>query len=306
MIEKILGLVAAPVTAYRADGAVNLDVVSAYAQMLHANGVAGAFVNGTTGEGMSLTIAERRAVAERWVQTAPDGFKVIVHVGHACQKESVALAKHAVEIGAFAIGEIGPIFYGPDTVDALADYVAATASAAPELPYYYYHMPCMNQVEFPMGDLLERIGAVPNFTGIKYTFEDLDDYERCVQFSDGKYDALFGRDELLLEGLKRGAKGGVGSTYNFMVRIYHELTAAFKAGDEVEAQRLQDLAISGIKIVAGTGAFFSAAKAILRATGLELGTAVRKPLENLSDAAEKQMLDALREAGVWDYLNTVG
>ena len=204
-MNKTVGLIAATATVFHPDDSVNCDIIPSYAQMLHASGVAGVFVNGTTGEGMSLSLSDRRATAERWVNAAPEGFKVIIHVGHTCQQESYGLALHAARIGAAAVGEIGPVFYRPDTVDALADYVAATASAAPELPYYYYHMPIMNQIKFPMLELLKRIRDVANFAGIKYTFEDLDDYERCIRFADGKYDVLFGRDERLLEAMRRGA-----------------------------------------------------------------------------------------------------
>jgi len=150
MIEMRKGLIAAPLTGYRDDGTINLDVIPPYAEMLQANGVAGVFVNGTTGEGFSLTLSERRALAERWVQAAPNGFRVIIHVGHTCQAESRALVVHAADIGAAAVGEIGPIFFRPASVEALVDYCAETAAAAPNLPYYYYHMPSMNQVLFPM------------------------------------------------------------------------------------------------------------------------------------------------------------
>ena len=64
-MDKIEGFIAAPLTGYNADGTINLDVVPRYAEMLHANGLAGVFVNGTTGEGMSLTIGERKVLAEK-------------------------------------------------------------------------------------------------------------------------------------------------------------------------------------------------------------------------------------------------
>jgi N-acetylneuraminate lyase len=298
-------LIAAPLTGFLPDGSVDLEIIPAYARMLHANSVGGAFINGTTGEGLSLTIVERRVIAERWVQAAPEGFQVIVHVGHVCQNESQALAAHAATIGASAVGEIGPVFYRPPTVAALADYIAATAAAAPDIPYYYYHMPAMNQVDFAMIDLLKTVGSIPNFAGVKYTFEDLDDYQKCVQYDHGRYDILFGRDELLLKSFQRGASGAVGSTYNFMAPIYHKLIEAFQDGDETRAQRMQDLAVRGIDILAETGAFFSAAKAVLRAVGLPIATTVSRPLTQLPEDAVVRMMTRLQEAGVGDYLNTM-
>jgi N-acetylneuraminate lyase len=303
MDEKTQGLIAAPLTGYRDDGMVNLDVVKPYAELLQTNGVAGVFVNGTTGEGFSLTLDERRALAEGWVQAAPQGFKVIIHVGHTCQAESRALAAHAAAIGAAAIGEIGPVFFRPDSVEALVDYCAATAAAAPDLPYYYYHMPSMNQVLFPMIEFLRLAQeAIPNLAGIKYTHSDIADYEQCLGFRDGTYDVLFGRDEFLIEGLKVGAQGAVGSTYNFMAPLYHALIAAFHAGDRAEAERLQAISAESCELIAGTGGFGSGLKALLKTMGLDLG-GMRRPQVNLSPEAVAKMVASLKDAGTFEYLN---
>ena len=303
MIALKQGLIAAPLTGYRADGSINLDAVRPYAAMLQANGLAGVFVNGTTGEGFSLTLEERRALAECWVQVAPSGFKVIIHVGHTCQAESRALTAHAADIGATAVGEIGPVFFRPATVEALVDYCAETAAAAPQLPYYYYHMPSMNGVLFPMIEFLRLAEqAIPNLAGIKYTHSDIADYEQCLQFGDGKYDIFFGRDEHLINGLTVGAQGAVGSTYNIMAPLYHALIAAFQAGDRAEAERLQAISAAACLALAGTGGFGSGLKAILRMMGLDLG-GMRRPQANLTSAQIAEVQRDLEKLGALEYLN---
>ena len=303
MIEMSKGLIAAPLTGYRDDGSINLDVIPPYAEMLQANGVAGVFVNGTTGEGFSLTLSERRALAERWVQAAPNGFRVIIHVGHTCQAQSRALAAHAADIGAAAVGEIGPIFFRPASVEALVDYCAETAAAVPHLPYYYYHMPSMNQVLFPMTEFLRLADeAIPNLAGIKYTHSDIDDYAHCLEFRDGKYDILFGRDEFLIQGLTVGAQGAVGSTYNIMARLYLDLAAAFHAGDRPEAERLQAISAETCTTMADTGGFGSCLKAILKTTGLDLG-GMRRPQVNLTQAQLASLEQDLTRIGALEFLN---
>lgn len=303
MIDHLKGLIAAPLTGFLPDGAVNLDIIPRYAQMLHKNGVSGVFVNGTTGEGLSLTTRERCDLTKRWVDAAPDGLRVIVHVGHTSQEESKAMAVHAAKTGADAIGEIGPVFFRPSNVKTLVDYCAATSAAAPALPYYYYHMPSMNQVLFPMIEFLELAAtAIPGLAGIKYTHEDLEDYQRCLEFMDGKYDILFGRDQILLEGLRRGAQCAVGSTYNIMAPLYHELTKAFGAHDLENAARLQAISAQTCRIAAETGTFSSALKAVMRSIGLDLG-GVRRPQVDLSPKQETQLKHALGQAGALDYLN---
>ena len=109
-MEKIFGLIDAPFTPFDADGNVNFDPIPAYATMLAANGLTGVFINGSSGEGYMLTSEERMALAEKWMESVPEGFKVIVHVGSCCLRESVRLAAHAQQIGAWGIGAMAPPF----------------------------------------------------------------------------------------------------------------------------------------------------------------------------------------------------
>ncbi|MCF7973231.1 MAG: dihydrodipicolinate synthase family protein [Phycisphaerae bacterium] len=300
---KIEGFIAAPLTGYHTDGSINLDIVPRYADMLHAAGVAGVFVNGTTGEGLSLTLEERKSLAAQWVNAAPDGLRVIVHVGHTCQRDSQRLAVHAAKIGAYGVAEIGPVFFRPASLEALVEYTAATASCVPDLPYYYYHMPSLNQVLFPMVRFLELADTViPNLAGIKYTHDDIHDCEACMAYHDRKYDILFGRDECLLQGLKTGVRGAVGSTYNIMVSLYHELVESFHAGDLEHAQQLQEISAATCRILHDTGGFGSGLKAVMRKMGFDLG-GMRRPQLNLSCDTIGHLESDLQAAGTFEYLN---
>ena len=98
-MERIKGLIDAPFTPFYENGEVNLEPIEAYANMLVKNGLQGVFINGSSGEGYMLTEEERMRLAERWVSVAPEGFKVIVHVGSCCVKASRMLAEHAQKIG---------------------------------------------------------------------------------------------------------------------------------------------------------------------------------------------------------------
>src|SRR4051794_10669074 len=105
---RLNGLIAAPYTPFDASGDVNLAMIEKQCSGLVSSGVKGAFVCGTTGEGLSLTQDERMSVAQRWVDVVDEQLKVIVHVGHNSQREAMALARHAQEIGASAIAALPP------------------------------------------------------------------------------------------------------------------------------------------------------------------------------------------------------
>ncbi|MDB6124103.1 MAG: Dihydrodipicolinate synthetase [Pedosphaera sp.] len=281
MESKLTGLVAAPFTAMREDGSLNLDMILSQARALAAGGAAGAFICGTTGEGFSLTTAERLRVAGHWLAVAPKQLRVIVHVGHNSMEESRALAHHAEQIGAHAIATIGPNFFRPASVEQLVAYCSQVAGAAPGLPFYFYHMPAMTGVNFAMYDFLKLASQrIPNLAGIKFTHENLMDYTQCLNFELGRFNILFGRDEILLGALALGATGAVGSTYNYMAPIYQQLLAAFKRGDLESARRHQMSAIEIIAVMIRHGGL-PAAKAMMKLIGIDCGP-VRLPLQNLS------------------------
>lgn len=295
-VPRIGGLVAAPFTPFRADGSVDEGGIERLAAALVADGVTGAFVCGTTGEGASLTIAERRLVAERWVATAPPGLQVVVHVGHACGADCRELAAHAARIGAAAIGCLAPYFFRPATVGDLVEFCRPVAAAAAPLPFYYYHIPAMTGVRFPMIDFLRAAaGRIPTLAGLKYSDDDLHDVGTCLRFDGGRFDVLYGRDEMLLGGLACGVSGAVGSTYNYIAGVYHELIAAFRRGDMVAARRLQGVAGDVVAVMLAHGGL-PAGKAIMGLRGLDCGP-VRPPLVSLDEGRRAALARALEPLG---------
>ena len=297
---KLRGLIAAPHTPFRHDETLALDVIPAQARLLERNGVRGAFVCGTTGEGSSLTSDERRLVAEHWRAAAPAGLELIVHVGHASLAESRALAHHAQEIGADRIAVIVPNFFQQRSAAQLATWCARIAEAAPAVPFYYYHMPAITGVTVSAEDFLTAAHArIPTLAGVKFTHENLMDFLQSTTFAGGKYEVLFGRDEILLAGLSLGARGAIGSTYNFAAPIFHRIMRAFAAGD-IAASRRDQLKVTELITVLNRHGGLSAGKAVMKMIGVDCGP-VRLPLVRLSLATERKLKADLKKAGFFDF-----
>lgn len=292
------GLVAAPFTPFHPDQSLNLPQIDRLAAHLVAGGVSGAFVCGTTGEGTSLTDAERRAVVERWVAAAAGQLQVIVHVGHLSLATSRELAVHAQAAGADAIATCGPFFYPIRHVRQLVDFGAETAGAAPRLPFYYYHIPQLTHLGgLSMVDFLrEAAPRIPTLRGLKFTHDDLEEYAGVLAFQNGRFDVPFGRDEILLSALTLGARGAIGSTFNFSASLYHHLFAAHVRGDEVAARKLQDRATRLIMLLRQHGGLV-AMKEAMRLIGLDCGPA-RQPLRTLSTGERESLLLDLVEWGL--------
>lgn len=285
MKPKLTGLIAAPFTPMYNDGRVNIDLIATYYQFLKQNQITGAFICGSTGEGVSMTVTEKKQVAAAWAgctKSDPD-FKVMTLLGGTCIADCIELAKHAQEIGLYAVSFTSPFYFKPANVEMLARSIAAIAETVPEMPFYYYHIPVLTGVGFPMFDLLQTLdGRLDNFAGIKYTHEDFMDFQSCLNYKNGAYDMLWGRDENMLSALAVGAKGAVGSTFNYAAPLYHDLIDAFNNNDTENAGRLQQKSIDMIRLLGKYGGI-SVGKAYMKVTGLDCGE-FRLPVKNMSAA----------------------
>lgn len=273
MTHLLNGLVAATHTPFKKDGSLNLDGVEKIAAHLLANKVEIAFIGGSTGESHSLNVDERMKLAKRWFEIAKGTrLKVVVHVGSNCLEDARALSKQGQELGALAISALTPSYFKPRNVEALVDCCSFIASAAPQTPFYYYDIPTMTGVNLPMPEFLERAGkSIPNLKGLKFTNVDFMSFQLCGQMEGGRFEILWGVDEMLLPALSVGAHGAVGSTYNFAAPIYHRIMDAFKKFDFETARKEQLRSIRLVNILVKRG-YMASAKAMMGMLGVDVGS----------------------------------
>lgn len=284
-IDHLRGLIAAPFTPMHKDGSLNLALIPKYYELLKANGVAGAFICGSTGEGVSLTSPEKMLVAEAWADcTKSDGdFKIMTLLGGTSISDCKDLARHARRIGLYGVSFTSPFYFKPADVDVLAECCKLIADAVPDMPFYYYHIPVLTGGNFAMIDLLKAVdGKLPNFAGIKYTHEDFMDFLSCISYKENKYDMLWGRDENMLPALALGTKASVGSTFNYAAPLYHQLIDAFDKGEQAKAQELQQKSIDMIRLLGKYGGI-ATGKAYMKLIGLDCGE-FRLPVKNMNAA----------------------
>jgi len=283
-MNKIEGLVAAPFTPMYGDGSLNLDVIPEYYSLLEKNKISGAFICGSTGEGVSLTKNEKALVVEAWAKVArvKNTIKIISLVGGTSYQECRENAIACYEQGLSAIAILAPYYFKAADVNQLADFCAKIGEVVPDMPVYFYHIPVLTGSGLPMHDFLKVIPSLmPNFAGIKYTHEDFMDFQNCMSFENGKYDMLWGRDETMLSALVLGARGAIGSTFNYAAPLYHALVEAFDANDLLLARKLQQQSINMIMLLGKYGGI-ATGKSYMRYIGLDCGI-FRSPVKNMSD-----------------------
>ncbi len=275
-------------TPFQKVGALNLSQISRLASLYRANRLGGVFINGTTGEFASLNIIEQKELIEAW-QSEKESLPVGVMLGGTCLKDMQTLALFSAEKEMDAVAMLSPYYFRPKTVEALVEVVSEVAAAVPHLPFYYYHIPSMAGGNFYMRDFLALAAdRIPNLAGIKFTHSDIMDFQAAVQFQNGKYDLLWGTDEALLSGWVAGARGAIGSTYNYAAPLYHDVLAAIEKGNLEEARQLQLKSVDFVKLLFKYGGA-ATGKAIMGLIGQDCGP-VRSPLVPLS-AQEMQALE---------------
>lgn len=296
--ERLRGLIAATFTPMKPDGDINYDEIAAYADMIALAPIEGVFVNGTTAEFASLTVEERKRILERWIKEAAGRFKVICHVGAACQRDCIALAEHAAVNGAYAIGAIAPYFFKPSTVSDLVDFFAPVAAAAGGRPFYYYNMPSMSGVNVPVDRFLkEGRKVMPNLAGTKFTHNNLMEMGACIALEDGAFEVLHGYDEILISGIAMGAVAGIGSTYNYIPEVYDGIFRLMAENRVAEARSLQQISIKVVEVLVKHGGGVRCGKAILRLIGLDMGQC-RLPITPVGTAEYEEIKDELKQIGI--------
>ncbi|MFK7805088.1 MAG: dihydrodipicolinate synthase family protein [Anaerolineae bacterium] len=299
-IETLSGLIAATFTPMDGAGRLALDIVPTMVDQLIGEGVAGLYVCGGTGEGVSLTQDERKQTAEAFVRAANGRIPVFVQVGQNSLYAAQELARHAAEIGADGISAITPTYFKPGSIDNLIDSLKIITDGAPDLPFIYYHFPAKSGLPIDLPDFVEQAASkLPSLYAVKFTDSKLHDLQAVLATADGKIRVFFGTDEMLLGGLAAGASGGIGSTYNFAAPLYVKLIQAWQNGNLAEARRLQALSVKMVRTFVPFGGI-EGQKAMMGMVGLECGSA-RLPLNRLSAGEISKLESNLKKAGFFDW-----
>jgi N-acetylneuraminate lyase len=299
--NKIKGLFSAPFTPLKADGSLNFAMIPTLVENLIADGLTGAFICGSNGEGPNFTTQERMAVAEAFVKAANKRLQIWVHVGHSSIAESKILMQHAYSIGADAASAVAAFYFKPSSVENLVDCMAEIASAVPQMPFYYYHIPVLTGVGMDMLRFLELAETkIPNLRGIKYTANTIWEYQACLNHFGDTFNILYGFDEMLLPALSVGAQAAIGSTYNFAAPLYLSVVKDHEQGRMESARKTMNLLIDMVRAFVKYPPI-PAQKAIMSMLGYDVG-GCRLPLMPLTQHQYEALENDLEKIGFLEAL----
>ncbi len=290
MKEKFKGVLPALLTPFDKNGGVNADSVAKLINFNIKKGVNGFYVGGSTGEGLLLTVEERKQLFKAAAEANEGRTTLIAHVGTICTDHAIEMAKYAKEVGFDAISAVAPYYYG-FSYDAVKNYYLDIVGSV-DIPMIIYNFPNANGFNFTKAIAEEMFAASDRFIGIKHTTSDL---FLLQQFKTMKADPVVynGWDEMFIAGLTMGADGGIGSTYNFMAEKFIDIYNYFQKGDirAAQAKQLEANAIIAEIVKYGT---FAAEKALLDEMGIPMG-GCRRPFRPISDEGRKKMKEIAKK-----------
>ena len=274
------------------DGSIREATLRRLVRDLSQTGITGFYLCGATGEGIAMAPERRMELVEIVKDEAPEGMKLINHIGAADMATVRRLARHSRQIGLDGISSVPPFFFNYDERGVM-DYYRAMSDESQGLPLLIYASP-LSGTPLPV-ETVEKMLSIPGFVGMKYTNPNYYLMTRYKKLDGGNINIINGPDETCMLGLLMGADAAIGSTYNVMPRLFVRLYEAVKAGRLEEAKPLQMKADDLIELMLRFDVI-SCCKLMLEKRGYDIGE-TNAPMKRLTAAQKEEFLAAVDRLG---------
>jgi dihydrodipicolinate synthase/N-acetylneuraminate lyase len=256
-------------------GALDEAAFAPYVEYLRAGGADGVLALGSTGEGILLSVAERKRAIELF---AAGPLPVIAHCGAQTTADTLELARFAAGLGVAGVAVISPPYFVLDD-DALLAHMAAAAEACAPLPFYVYEFEKVSGYAVPV-HVVERLRErAPNLAGLKVSDAP---FEKVSPYLLEGLDVFVGAESLIGAGLAQGAAGAVSAVASAFPEVIHDAVAS---GDSTRAGELRALVERFPR--------HAALKAVVKARGVPVNEDVRRPLRGLTADERRELLAAV-------------
>ncbi len=299
-MKKLFGVTVAMVTPMDGQGDVDIKAVRDLTKSLIAKGVNCLYPCGTTGEMNKLSVDERKRIAEAVVNQANDACTVFIHTGAGTEQDTLALARHAVKIGADGVGIVTPWFLKCSDRELIGYYMRIADQLPKDFPIYLYNIPQNASNDISSNIAKEIYDKNKNVVGIKYSYTD---FTRTLEYLriDSGFSVLHGCDKLFNCFLMLGCEGTVSGVAGVFPEPFVQVYQSYLKSDMEAMQSWQKVCIEICDLLkCGENiAYFKAGleyrglfKEHMRRPQLELEAAEKKKLfMQLDDYCKKHHMD---------------
>ena len=293
------GIYAAVVTPVDRHGSIDVGAYCQHARWLLASGCHGLGVFGTTSETNSFSVRERQSALEAYVGAGLDPTSMIVGVGCCARADTVALARHALDLGVYRLLALPPFFYKGNADEGLYRAFAEVIESVSDrrLELYLYHFPQVSGVSVTIGVIAKLLDSFPEIVrGLKDSSGNWGHTKDLIdRFPD--FQVFSGADNHLLDNLQSGGAGTISAAANLNCHASRVVFDAYQQGD-IEAAKEGMIAVTHVRSTLTSFPLIPAIKYVIRANGGgDAWEDLRPPLEALSDERGRELMDALSAGG---------
>ena len=293
---KLSGILPALLTPFTRGGIkADHEKACAFASTLADRGVDGLFVCGSTGEGLLMSLEERKQLAKEIIDAVGKRISVVIQTGCLDTAGTIALTRHARDAGAFAVAVYTPAFYSYDE-RALFDHFQRVAKAAPEVPLLLYNIPRFTGNALSSTLIAELAQKVDSVVGLKDSSGELAHLSRVIATAPKGFTMLNGADDLSYQAYLTGAAGTVAMTANVAPELFLSIFNGVKEGNLKRALKDQRR-LAEVMEALGHGQLIAAYKEAIRLQGYDVGH-VRPPQRELSPSEKKDLAKVLGKVGL--------
>jgi 4-hydroxy-tetrahydrodipicolinate synthase len=223
-------LITALITPFDSTLGLELECFSTLIQSQIQAGVRGLLVAGSTGEGLSLRLSEKKQLLDEAKKHISKDAILILGISSPSLVDALDQIELAKECSIDAALVTPPFYVGASQAGIIEYYRELLQQG---LPIIVYHHPGRTGVFLEI-ETLKEIAQLQGVVGIKESSGDLAYGNELVQRV--SCPVFCGNDDLLLDSLKLGFHGAISVISNALPSVIREITSMLIQGDKVEAQ----------------------------------------------------------------------
>lgn len=293
MTITLRGCGTALVTPFLSSGELDEPALQSFVEWQVQQGVHFVVPCGSTGEAVTMSLAEQRRVVELTVEQVNGRVPVVAGAGSNDTRKAIAQSREMRAAGATHLLHVTPMYNKPPQ-RALMAHFRAIADAC-DLPIVLYNVPGRTAVNLETRTCLE-LARDERFVAVKEASGNVSQIADILRDRPENFGVLSGDDSLTLSVMAHGGDGVISVVSNVVPHLVAALTGAMTRGDLAEARRL-DARLAPLVHAAFIESNPIPAKAMLHLQG-RMANVLRLPLMPLSDVYAESVRRALMDAGI--------
>lgn len=290
---RLRGCGTALCTPFTSTGALDEPALRAFVDWQVEQGVHMVIPCGSTGEAVTLTVAEHLRAVEITVEQVAGRIPVVAGAGSNDTRKAIHLSRELKAIGATHLLHVTPMYNKPPQRALLAHFRAIADVC--DLPIVLYNVPGRTAVNLEAKTCLELAGD-PRFVAVKEASGNMSQITTILRDRPEHFSVLSGDDGLTMSVMAHGGDGIISVVSNVMPKAMSQLCEAMFRG-ELAAARILDTSLAAVIDACFVESNPIPAKAMLAMMG-RMTERLRMPLVPLADSFRPAVRDALLAAGI--------